>query len=195
MKKLTALFITFSIILFTACSNNNNDGNRNDVLINAENFPDENFRNYILEQDYGSDNLLSNEEIAQITEINLRDKNISDLTGIEYFTALEKLECFGNKLKMLDISKNTAITTLHCWTNQLTSLNVSKNTELTELSCLENELTILDISKNNKLINLYCFNNKLTTLNLSENTKLEHLNCYGNQLGSLDVSKNTTLNF
>ena len=54
--------------------------------------------------------------------------NISDLTGIEAFTALTELCCFGNNLTSLDISNNTALTSLQCQSNQLTSLDVSNNT-------------------------------------------------------------------
>ncbi len=108
------------------------------MLVNKENFPDENFRNYITEQDYGSDKQLSYKEIAKITEINVRDKNISDLTGIEHFTALTKLECFGNRLTSLNISKNTMLTNLNCEDNKLTSLDISKNTMLNVLICINN---------------------------------------------------------
>ena len=34
-----------------------------DIAINAENFPDENFRNYLLDQDYGADGVITEFEI------------------------------------------------------------------------------------------------------------------------------------
>jgi Leucine-rich repeat (LRR) protein len=105
------------------------------VKINATNFPDENFRNYLLSQDYGKDGSLTEEEIKNITFLNVSWKSISNLKGIEYFTALKELDCYNNQLTSLDVSKNTALTWLGCFNNQLTSLDVSKNTALTKLWC------------------------------------------------------------
>ncbi len=164
-----------------------------DVEINETNFPDESFRNWLLERDYGSDAVLTNAEIAEVTSINVASMNIRSLKGIEYFTALEKLWCSLNQLTSLDVSKNTALTRLNCEGNQLTSLDVSKNTKLTFLSCSLNPLTSLDVSKNTALTELYCNNNPLTSLDVSGNTALTELYCDNNQLTSLDVSGCTAL--
>ncbi|MGN0620632.1 MAG: leucine-rich repeat domain-containing protein, partial [Porcipelethomonas sp.] len=165
-----------------------------DVAINDENFPDETFRKYVQSFDtVGNDNILSAEEIAAVTSINVSSKEISDLKGIEYFTALETLDCGANMLTSLDVSKNTALTYLDCCGNQLTSLDVSKNTELTKLYCYSNQLTSLDVSKNTALKTLYCADNSLTSLDLSQNTELKDLYCNSNSLTSLDVSGCTAL--
>ena len=103
------------------------------------------------------------------------------------------LDCSGNQLTTLDVSKNTALTTLDCDDNQLTALDVSQNTAFTKLSCSNNQLTALDLSQNTALKFLYCTDNQLTALNLSKNTALADLNCCNNQLTALDVSKNTAL--
>lgn len=132
-----------------------------DVEINETNFPDENFRNYLLQQDYGEDGVLTEEEISNITYIDISKQNISNLTGIEYFTALEFLSCYGNLLTALDVSNNTALTGLDCYRNQLTTLDVSKNTALTYLNCNGNQLTVLDVSGCAALTTLYCHNNQI----------------------------------
>ena len=165
------------------------------VAINASNFPDTNFREWLLEQSYGEDGYLSPAEIAEVTSINVNNKNISDLKGIRYFTALTTLKCWNNQLTSLDVSKNAALTWLTCGDNQLTSLDVSKNTALTTLKCYDNQLTSLDVSKNTALTDLYCYNNKLTSLDVSKNTALTDLYCANNQLTSLDVSKNKALTY
>ena len=166
-----------------------------DVEINETNFPDANFRNYLLSQnyDYDGDGLITDTEIADITYIWVSDMNISSLKGIEFFTALETLYCESNQLTTLDVSKNTALTTLSCDNNQLTTLDVLKNTALTTLYCNNNQLTTLDVSKNTALTTLYCNNNQLTTLDVSKNTALTTLYCNNNQLTTLDVLKNTAL--
>jgi len=163
------------------------------IMINAENFPDEHFRAWILKQSYGLDGELSRPEIAMITSIRVINQKISDLTGIELFTTLKELRCSRNQLTTLDVSKNTALKELHCSGNQLTILDLSKNTALEYLSCSDNQLTTLDVSKNTALTNLFCNDNQLTTIDVSENTALEYLDCNRNQLTTLDVSKNTVL--
>ncbi len=62
-------------------------GAKADVEINSENFPDDNFRNYLLSQDYGKDGKLTDAELAGITSLNLRYQGIASLRGIKYFTA------------------------------------------------------------------------------------------------------------
>ena len=159
-----------------------------DVEITEDNFPDANFRDWLLSQSYGSDSVLTNEEIAGITGINVAVRLIADLKGIEYFTALRTLDCQGNQLTALDVSHNTALTTLDCSSNQLTTLDVSHNTALTTLNCSSNQLTTLDVSNNTALKRLYCNYNQLTTLDVSNKPDLTIINCYNNRLTSLNVS-------
>ena len=163
------------------------------IAINEDNFPDENFRNYLLSQSYGTDGYLTEWEIAEITEIRVSSKYISNLKGIEYFTALTDLDCWSNQLTALDVSKNTTLTDLDCGSNQLTALDVSKNTALTDLSCSYNQLTAIDVSKNTALVNLSCDENQLTSLDVSKNTALTYLGCSDNQLTAIDVSNCTAL--
>ena len=64
-----------------------------DVTIDENHFPDWHFRSYVKNycQPDLIDGVLTDSEIAQITEINAVDLNIEDLTGIEYFTELKEL--------------------------------------------------------------------------------------------------------
>ena len=165
-----------------------------DVPINEANFPDEVFRNYILSAcDTNKDGILSAEEIAGVTSMSVNGKGITDLKGIEYFTALTSLNCRYNRLTALDVSKNTALVELSCNYNQLTTLDVSRNKSLVELNCERNELTTLDVSKNTALATLYCGGNQLNALDVSKNTAITVLDCYSNQLTGLDVSNNIAL--
>ena len=131
--------------------------------------------------------------ISSITSLEVYNNNITELTGIEDFTALTFLECGDNPLTSLDVSNNTALEYLYCYSNQLTSLDVSNNTALEYLYCYDNQLTSLDVSNNTALTNLNCRSNQLTSLDVSNNTALITLYCYSNQLTSLDVSQNIAL--
>ncbi len=164
------------------------------VEINEVNFPDENFRNYLLHSWNGSDGILTEEEIANTTYLNISYCDIKSLKGIEFFTALTELDCYHNQLTVLDLSKNEGLTYLACDYNNLTSLDVSKNTKLRTLYGHRNQLLALDVSGCTALTTLTCDYNQLTELDVSRNTKLQTLHCNDNNLTALDVSKNTKLN-
>lgn len=138
--------------------------------------------------DTNNDNHISIEEAEAVTHLNLNTKGITDMTGIEAFMNLERLECIFNSMTSLDLSKNTALTRLNCYTNPLKSLNVSNCTELKYLQCNMNQLNALDVSDNAALEFLDCQGNNIEKLDVSNNTLLENLRCGGNQLTSLDVS-------
>ncbi|MCR5849086.1 MAG: hypothetical protein K6G92_00020 [Bacteroidaceae bacterium] len=163
------------------------------VEINEENFPDENFRNWVLSQEYGKDGVLTEEEIAEVTRMDLSTKKILNLKGIEFFTELTWLNCTNNQLTEIDLSKCTKLEHFDCNWTQLTELNMSKNIALTELTCSYNKLHSLDVSKNKALIDLRCGGNQLTTLDVSNNSALEVLFCNENQLTELDLSMNSAI--
>ena len=157
--------------------------------------PDDNFEARLIDLGYDTvlDDYVATANIEGITELVIDDTEISDLTGIENFTALVNLNCSYNLLTDIDISNNTALTHLYCDNNQLTSVDLSANIALTHLYCDNNQLTSLDLSLNTALTRLFCRNNQLTSLDLSANTALTHLYCADNQFTSLDLSANTAL--
>ena len=163
------------------------------VFVSEMAFPDENFRNWLLSQDYGKSGYITAAGLAGVTSIKVNEKSIADLKGIEYFTALETLHCNNNQLTALDMSANTALRNLNCYSNQLTALDVSKNEALVLLNCSNNALSALDVKANTALSVLYCYDNQLTALDVSKNMALEEMLCYDNKLTALDVSKNTAL--
>ena len=171
------------------------------VNIDEKTFPDANFRQFLIDEGYGcqctslNQRYLTFEDIEGITTLDVSNMGINSLTGIQFFTALEELDCAENALTALDVSNNKALTELDCDLNHLSSLDMSMNTTLRRLTCSENNLTSLDVSENMELESLYCQNNNLTTLDVSNNTKIYTLYCYSNALTTLDLSKNTELEF
>lgn len=182
------------------------------IAIDATNFPDENFRKYLLAQDYGTDAWLTYTEIDAIKTINVGTKNIADLTGISYFTELETLDCYDNSIATLDVSALTKLTYLDCGNNKLTALDVTQNTALTYLNCGKiiktepgydfvlgnnrNQIKTLDLSKNKKLETLGCSDNLLTDIDifhLMNMTKLRVLDCSNNSITSLSMYYNKQL--
>ena len=109
------------------------------VAIDAEHFPDTNFRTYVVENfDVDSDGYLSDVEINSVQEVSVPNANISSLQGIEYFTSLKSLDCSDNQLTTLDLNLNTALETLNCSANNLTSLDLSNQGSELALLCENN---------------------------------------------------------
>ena len=131
--------------------------------------------------------------MAAVTELDLSNKGLTDLGGIEYFTGLTNLNLQDNALTALDVSKNVNLTDLNLRDNSLTALDVTKNVNLTTLDLWGNKLTELDVTKNVNLTTLDLWGNKLTELDVTKNTALTDLDCTGNQLTAIDVSNNTEL--
>ena len=142
--------------------------------------PDDNFEAHLEARGMG-DGIANNDSVTTsnivgITRLGVSNQTISDLTGIEDFTALTDLSCSDNQLTSLDVSNNTALTTLRCYSNQLTSLDVSNNTALTDLHCSDNQLTSLDVNNNTALTSLWCYDNQLTSLDVSNGNNQNLLN-------------------
>jgi Leucine-rich repeat (LRR) protein len=136
-----------------------------------------------------NDDSVNTANINTVTTVSVVSTNISDLTGIEDFTALTGLYCYDNQLTSLDVSNNTNLTEMWCDNNQLTNLDVSQNTALTNLQCGNNQLTSLDVSQNTALTVLACDTNQLTSLDVrnGNNTNM-YLNAYTNpNLYCIDV--------
>jgi len=206
---------------------------------NMTNVPDDNFELYLethasngdvvalgasnsLGNGVLNDNLVYTSRIETVTSLDVSgyaatndSERISDLTGIEDFTALTYLECSVNLLTELDVSQNINLSTLRCRINSLTSLNVDSNVNLTELNCSANQLSEINIDNNTALTWFACYQNfdisslnlvnnpalvylnchfmHLTELNTSQNTNLETLRCFGNDITSMNLSTNTNL--
>ena len=104
------------------------------VAINATNFPDKVFRNYVSKEfDTNRDGVLSSAECAAVEEIYVKGMKISSLVGIQYFPNLNYLDCRGNSINRLDISRNPNLGMLSCEGNPIDRLDISRNPDLAEL--------------------------------------------------------------
>ncbi|BDS11679.1 T9SS type A sorting domain-containing protein [Aureispira anguillae] len=159
--------------------------------------PDANFKTVLLNNTAintnGDTEIQTIEAQSFSGNLNVNNRNILDLTGIEAFTALSGLDCGGNQLTNLNVTQNTALTSLSCHSNQLSSLNLAQNTALEHLNCFYNQLTSLNLTQCTALTQLQCNNNQLNSLDLSACTALLHLDCSSNQLTSFNITKNTAL--
>ena len=146
------------------------------VAIDATNFPDGAFRQYVADNfDKDKDGALNQTERNAVKEIRINNSGCTSLQGLKYFSKLTDLLCGDNNLTELDVSENPELKRLICYNNSLTSLNLNKNTKLGSLNCDNNKLTVLDLRENKSLWWLRCNNNCLTSLDLRNNPKIRDL--------------------
>ncbi|MCC6582862.1 MAG: leucine-rich repeat domain-containing protein [Chitinophagales bacterium] len=167
---------TFVDTVFAVCTSSCNVGTGYVTI------PDSNFRMFLL-QNYPSCMNVSQQldtncsTILNVSSINLNNKNIQSLEGIQYFKRLLALHCDSNRLNTLPILPNT-LSSLFCSHNQITTLP-NLPSSLRELDCSNNLLTALpSISQISSLLN--CSNNLqlncLPTLatNFSQHIKIKN---------------------
>ena len=199
MKKILLTLIT---VLMTALAV------QADVTINSSNFPDANFRSYLLSL-YPSGTITTS-QINALTNLNVSDKNISSLQGIGYLTGVKYLECSSNNLTSLNLTSNTNLVNVYCRYNKLTYLNVNglnslswlmadHNPNLTSITGLANRssLTKLNVAGCGFTTLTITGLSNLTHLSVEDCTSLDALTCnYGNaNLSGLEVSGCTALTY
>lgn len=150
------------------------------IAINSKNFPDENFREYISfkfdeEKNGRKDGYLTSKERLNVKNIDIRNRSIQNLKGIEFFQNLEELHCSDTYLSTIDMSSNKKLKVLDCSEVEVREINVKDNPDLVELICSSTECENLDISNNPNLKILNCNFTKLSSLDVSHNPKLEEL--------------------
>lgn len=105
------------------------------------NIPDANFKSFLVNDasiNLNNDTEITVAEAQATTELLINGLSIADLTGIEAFTNLTRLDCYTNNLTTIDVSNNLALTRLHCADNQIETLDISANTQITDIQCHNN---------------------------------------------------------
>lgn len=102
--------------------------------------PDPNFEQALIDLGIDSDGTVNGQvltsDVETVISLNLNNKGIDDITGIEDFAALEILDVTGNYLLVLDISNNLQLKELYCSSDSagfnmpISSLNLTNNTHL-----------------------------------------------------------------
>ena len=181
-------------------------------------FVDPNFEKFLLvNYDLDGDGKISKGEALEVVTLDVSNKSITDLTGLEWFTNLISLNVSSNnRLKNLDVTKLTALETLICnscaladldlksnkalkylncqrpYTGGLTQLDLSQNKALTYLDCSSQHIAILDLSQNTELQEIFCHkeagSSYLQTLKIPNCSKLHTLRCNSQKLSTIDLS-------
>tara|TARA_R110002124_G_scaffold5301_1_gene33021 strand:+ start:32856 stop:35453 length:2598 start_codon:yes stop_codon:yes gene_type:complete len=197
------------------------------------NFPDIEFKNKLLSAsptnpvakdsagdyvaiDINTDNEIDVSEALLIYELDVKSSNLTDLTGLDNFVNLTRLEINLNEITTFDATPHTNLEYLNFSNNLLTSVDLTglsnlqilwaygnpfTSVDISSLSALDlidisysDNLTALDASNLTNLTNLSASSNdSMTSINLSGCTALEDLDVQYSALTSLDLSGLTSL--
>ena len=187
-------------------------------------FKDDNFRKEVLNAIYGVEKVNKDFELLSLYDIepalldkieviDLSNKDIKELNGIEYLSNLKELNLENNQLKKINLRYNELLTNLNIANNNLDRINLNFNKNLEYLNLSKNNLSKFDtlpISKIKKLdlsnnsiedikltnmkdiLSLRLKNNKLKEVNLKNNLKLEELDISFNDIKELSYFSNLT---
>ncbi|WP_299892276.1 hypothetical protein [uncultured Lacinutrix sp.] len=178
--------------------------------------PDDNFEQVLIDLGYDSgvlDDYVPTANISGITSLNVSDNNITDITGIEDFVALEGLFINDNNITSINLSTLVNLKTLRTTRNAITSLDLSAQTQLeiliadnngtenltlnspnlTYLQIGQNNLDVIDLSFFPLLQQLFVYSNNLTVLDVSANPLLKRIEAHYNMLGELNLSMLSSL--
>ncbi|MBQ7220395.1 MAG: hypothetical protein IJS28_05390 [Synergistaceae bacterium] len=171
-------------------------------MIDSKTFPDKAFREYVAKFDTDRDGMFSDEEIVVVDKIDVSGEHVSQLSGIEIFTALTQLNCSNTSISTasvtyFDLSKNIALTHLECHDTNINTLDLSNNFALTYLDCRNcgSYMLNIDISHNTALTYLDCSNNQdLRWMYLGNNNQLSTLYCDNTSQEIIDIRGCPNLN-
>ncbi|MFN3753122.1 T9SS type A sorting domain-containing protein [Flavobacterium sp.] len=165
------------------------------------NFPDANFKAKLMQPyvavtndmdqiflDANSDGELEVSEVANVWQLDVSNANISDLTGIEHFTALKYFNCNNNLLTTLVIASPTALSSLQANHNALTSVSINWDSFIEGgMDLSYNHLTSFAIQPGTYFETVNLSHNQLTSL-VIDNANFEYFSVSHNNLTTIQVN-------
>ena len=128
--------------------------------------------------DTNNDGFIQVSETIPVWRLDINNRGLTDLTGIESFTSLRELYCSQNAIINMPFTTLIHLKNVDVYDCNLNAIDVSNIPSLEFLSCPGNQISSLDLSNNPNLNKLTCYNNNLTSLNLKNgiNQNLEYAN-------------------
>ena len=134
------------------------------------------------------DGYIIENNIINVTELNISNKEIENINEIKYFTSLINLNCSNNLLTELDLNDLTQLEELDCKNNNISNIKINFLQNIKKIDCSNNLIESLNIIQSRVLVSLRCDNNKLTELILPvfEWKFIEEVFLWNNQLSELN---------
>lgn len=159
-------------------------------------FPDANFKAALLNHmpaiDSNADGEIQVGEAQLVTQLNISNKNIGSLDGLENFANLVSLNCSFNQLASFDGYNLAHLGDLQCQNNMISMLSIQSMPSLTFLIFDNNQVADIDLHNNPNLSSVWCNNNLLSEINVcgtavtwlwcASNPNLTHVSVKNNML-------------
>ncbi|MFZ4401698.1 MAG: leucine-rich repeat domain-containing protein [Bacteroidales bacterium] len=166
--------------------------------------PDANLKQAIIDSYWGygeesysiddnGDGEICDGEALNLYALDIAYHGVTDLTGLDYFPNLTRLDCYHNNIKYFNLH-HTKLSYLDCSYNNMDSINLSGLPHLAELWCSGNKFKKINTSNNYLLKTFVCSFNLIDTLNLANNLYLDFFSFDDNKLNSINLINNTLLN-
>lgn len=183
MSKFKKLVLTIALTLMFNC-----------LWAQWTQIPDQNLELALIQNnlDFNLDGQVLTIALNSIVNIDLSNRNISDLTGIEEMINLQAINLNNNDIDIIDLSHSPNLEVLNCSNNLLTELDVSDYENLQYLGCANNFIENLDLSNNFSLEELLCNNNGMHSLVLPES--IINVDASNNNLIDINVQDCPNLN-
>ncbi|NNK81486.1 MAG: hypothetical protein HKO93_08295, partial [Flavobacteriales bacterium] len=140
------------------------------------------------------DGQLLTSDAQATTVLKISSSGITDLSGIEDFTALEEFWPGFNDISSLNLSNMPQLVDLRAGSTLITSIDLSNNPLLEIVYLFDSGgLTSIDLSSNPNIRQLLLGDNPITTLDLSNLTELRRLELNNTPLTEIDLSNNGLL--
>jgi Leucine-rich repeat (LRR) protein len=159
-------------------------------------FPDENLGAAIREALGKPDGPVYVFDLEELHTLNASDRNITDITGLEYCINITMLYLQSNQISDISpLSGLTSLTVLNLSDNQIDDITALENlTSLTQLTLTHNQIrNITPLSDLTNLSLLYLQSNRISNITpLSNLTSLRELSLWGNRISNITSVSNFT---
>ena len=132
-------------------------------------YPDANFKTALFAKlDANGNKRLSRTEERMAKVLDVKSREIGDITGIDRLWSLETLDISHNNISEINLEANTELKDLNCEHNKISNLKLEKNTKLKTLVAGSNALACIDNSFADKLDKLRLGSQEITLKGILE---------------------------
>lgn len=162
--------------------------------------PDINFELALIEDGIDSNpttdgQILTADAAGHTGELNVAYENISDFTGLDAFTSINRINVNGNLMTSLDVTNSPNLLRIRARScSNLTTINAAGLLLVNEMDLGSASLSALDVTSNTALENLDVRNSDLTSLDLSQNSAITYVDVKNNGLTFLDMRNGNNAN-
>ncbi|MEZ4858445.1 MAG: T9SS type A sorting domain-containing protein [Flavobacteriaceae bacterium] len=153
--------------------------------------PDPVFEQYLIDAGIDTDGLINGQFLTSnaqgIVFIDLDNLPVADLTGIEAFEQLERLDARNTNFVTADFSQNLQLDQLTIVNSPLSSINLTQNINLITLFIDNCNLSTIDVSQNTNLVQLSLDSNNLSTIDVAGLHSLNSLSLEDNNFTTIDI--------